>query len=176
MVANVGVESPAEKAGIQNGDVILRFNGKPVNRSGDLPPLVGATAIGKKVSVDVLRKGKKEEILVKIGELAADQVAQGPAGVTEPSGLGIVIGELDQEQRQKFGDRGLLVKEVNPNGPAAVAGIRAGDVILSYNHKDVKTSTQLSTLVKESPKEKPIAILVQRNQTTQYLALTIPKA
>jgi serine protease Do len=179
LVANVTDGGPAERAGIEAGDVILRYHGKPVNRSGDLPPLVGETAKGVEVEIEVLRNGKRRTLEVEIGELEDAEVTQlSQAAPADKGALGVAAANLDQQQRETLGvgERGVLVRNVNPESPAAEAGVLENDIILSFNRADVKNVKQLKRLIEEAPTDQPIAMLIMRDQRTQFLPVTIPES
>jgi len=177
LVSSVNPGSPADRAGIKAGDVILHYNGKSIDRSGNLPPLVGATALGSSVPVEVLRDGKTRQLTVTIAELAETptQLAQthGPA---EKGTLGVMVSDLNAQQRQALGlsEQGVLVNGLAPDSPAASAGLQPNDVILAFDHQAVKSVAQMKDLVKKAPTGKPIALLVQRDQSTLFLPVLIP--
>jgi serine protease Do len=174
LVAQVMPDSPALKAGLRTGDIITGFDGKSVEESAKLPPLVGNTPVGKSVPITVLRGGKTLELQVTIQQLVPEaQAKAGTKGSTRQLNMAVV--DLSAEQRGQLGldDRGVLVKEVAP-GPAASAGVRADDVILMLNHVDVKSASQFSQLVKKLPPGKPVPLLVQRGDGRMFLALTLP--
>ncbi len=171
LVANVIEDSPAEDAGLRSGDVILSFRGTDISRSSDLPPAVAGTPAGTRARVEILRDGDRRELQVNVGALKDEaKVARADARTPPQSRLGLVVDETDSEQD------GVIVRQVDPRGPAARAGIRSGDIILSFNQTAVKSARQLSELVEDSPSDKPIAVLIQRDTATQFLALTLPEA
>lgn len=179
LVAQVVSNSPAEKADFQSGDIILSFNGKDVNYSSALPPLVGSVTPGSTVDAIVLRNGKRTTLPVTIEPLEEDRQASS-APVQEPmneSRLGVVVGQVPEDMQEQMGiDHGVLVTELNPESAAAIAGIRQGDVILSINRDKVHSVTELETLVNDAPSDEAIPVLVQRNTSPMFLALTLPSA
>ncbi len=178
LVSRVLPSSPAEKAGLKVGDVILEFNGKPVTDSASLPPLVGMTAVGAKVKVKLIRDGKPMSVDIKIGELPGDDElrlsAAGEQGERLGDRIGLRVTALDEEQRERFGieKNGVLVAEVL-EGAAKKAGVRRGDVILMLNNTDVKDIDQFADLVKKLPANKSIRVLLQRGSGPVFLALKI---
>lgn len=180
LVSKVLDDSPAAKAGLKVGDIILEFEGKEVVHSSDLPPLVGHAPIGAAARVKVLRNGKVETVKVKVAELPpeeklAEASAEAQKGKTDR--LGLVAQDLTAEQRKALElDRfGVLVQELD-EGPAADAGIRRGDVIVKLNGVDVENSNQLKKLVRELPAGKSVPVLVQRRSGPVFLALRVPEA
>jgi serine protease Do len=174
LVANVEPGSPAAKAGVKTGDIILNYDGKKLDTSAALPPLVGATNVGKEVKLKVLRKGRERTLDVTIEKLPETMASAKPVGQTKT--LNLVVSDLNPQQRKELGigDRGVLVQEVGP-GPAANAGIRPGDVLLQLNEKDIHDVSQLEKLVNKLPKGKAVTLFIQRNKSPMFLALTIPK-
>ena len=173
LIADVQEDSPAQKAGLQVSDVILRFNGKPVENSGDLPRLVGAVKPGSKVPVQVWRKGALKELTVALGappETEADASSSGKPGKVPRGGL--MVSELSAEQKKALKiSSGVLVE--GAMGDAARAGIREGDVILAVNNNPVKTVEDLRKLIKAVPKGRSAAILVRRGDGAIYIPLKI---
>jgi serine protease Do len=177
-VAKVLPDSPAEDAGFKVGDVVVKFDGKDVVYSSDLPVLVGRTEIGKQVAVDVIRGGKNKTLKVKIGELPDKELAEGqePPAPAESSGnrLGLVVETLGEEQRRQMEleGRGVLVRKVE-KGAAADAGVRAGDVILMIDNKDVSDADEFEKIVTGLPENKMVPVLVQRRNSPVFLAMKI---
>jgi serine protease Do len=159
LVSSVENGSPAEKAGVEPGDVILRFNGQPVDHSVDLPTLVADAAPGSTQKLDVMRHGSAKSLNVVVGEMKSAKDGAGSHS-GEPQGrLGLSVRPLDKDEQQQIGVRGgLLVEDVD--GPAAVAGIESGDVILSLNGTAVTGVAQLRNLVDKAGKN--VALLVER--------------
>ncbi len=176
LVAKVLKDSPAEKAGLEVGDVITRFNGKPVVRSSNLPPLVGISPVGEKVKVEILRKGKLKTLKVTLGELPDDdmQVAAGEPGTTNETRLNITVMDLTAEQRKKLDikEGGVIVQKIQA-GPARKAGVRRGDVILMINNVDVKDAKHFAEISADLPADKSLPLLVQRRGGPVFLALKI---
>ena len=171
LVSQVQPDSPAQKAGFQASDVILSFNGKPVENSGDLPRMVGMAKPGAKVQAEIWRKGKRQQIDVVLGELPAASQVSSKDGKTYSRG-GLALTELSEEQRDALGiDHGLLVEDVT--GDAARAGIRTGDVILAVNNSKVSTVAGLRKLMAAVPVGRTVAILVRRGEGSMYVPLKI---
>ncbi len=176
LVAGVEKGSPAERGGLDAGDVILKFDGKPIATSSDLPRVVGATRPGKEVTVEVLRRGGVKNLSVTVGEMPVDdkdeaRPSRGPAKV-EPNRLGLTLRELTPQQRKKLGGRnGLLV--VGAESAAAQAGIRRGDVILAVNNSEVQGLEQFNKLVTGIAGGKTVALLVLRGDSTLYVPVKV---
>ncbi len=174
LVASVTNNSPAAAAGVQTGDVILSFNGTPVSKSSELPPLVGLVPVGDEAELEVQRQNKTITLNVTIAELDdGERVAGAPGNNSSNSGLGIVAGELTASQKESTGGIGVLIQQVQPGGAAAEAGMRSGDVLVSLNQTDVESVSQLSELVKETPRDRPVPVLIQRNNQPLFSALTL---
>jgi serine protease Do len=176
LVAKVLPDSPAQAAGIEVGDVIVRFDGKEVRDSASLPPIVGRTKVGVSIPVDVIRNRKQKVVKVKLGELPEDAAvasADKPAA-DKTNRLGMSVAELSDEQRAELEvDTGVLVTRL-VEGAASRAGVHKGDIILSIENKSVKNVEAFRKLVKELPDNKSVAILVQRNGSPTFLALKVP--
>ncbi len=178
LIAKVLPDGPAEKAGIEVGDIVTKFNGNNVNFSSDLPPLVGSTAIDDVVQVEVIRRSKYKTIRVKISELPTDeQVAATNTGKKQESSnnpLNMNVSDLSDQQREEMGieDHGVLIDEVG-SGPAETAGIRSGDVLLLMNNTKVKNAEHFSQLMTSLPKGKSIPVLIQRRGGPIFLALKL---
>lgn len=169
---------PADKAGIQAGDIILRFGEGEVKTSSDLPLLVGNTPIGTTVPVILLRNGTEKTINVTVAKLESkDGEDSGPTeiGAAEQGSLGIVVGQLTAEELQKRKlSSGVLIEQVVGGSPAARAGLEAGDVVVSINNQPVKSPADLKAAVQAAPSGKPLALLVQQGENTRFLTVTKP--
>lgn len=175
LVAQVMPDSPAAKAGLKVGDIILKYAGKNIDASADLPVLVGSTPIGDRVPLSIQRDGKSRTVKVTIETLTEDTAGE-PMTNTPTYQLSMGVAELTEAQRKELdiGEHGVLVTEVN-EGPAASAGIRPRDILLMLDHKAIDSVADLVNTVKTLPKEKPVSVLIQRNGSQMFLALTLPK-
>ncbi len=181
LVSSVEKGSPAEKAGIEVGDVILKFGGREVNSSEDLPRLVGGTKPGAKAAVQLMRNKATREVSVVVGEMpdearAAQRSQRRGPGAKPPSEsvsrLGMTLSEPTAEQRKELKiTGGILVEEAQ--GPAAKAGIRRGDIILAVNNQDVKSLDQFTQLMAQFEKGKIVAMLVRRGGNALYIPFRI---
>ncbi|MEW5824283.1 MAG: DegQ family serine endoprotease [Pseudomonadota bacterium] len=171
LVAQVTADSPAEKAGLREGDIILRFDGHEISESSQLPARVGATAVGRSVPVVVLRDGKETRL-----EVTIQQLQDGEGGALAGSGqsvLGMNVTALDAPTRKELKiEGGLRVTQLN-DGPAARAGIRPGDVLLEINGEKLTKPSDLEKAAKALPKNKPVAVRLLRDGTPMFLALRL---
>ncbi len=177
LVNSVEKGGPADKAGVETSDVILKFDGKPVNSSSDLPRLVAATRPGTKVQMQVWRKGAAKDLTVTVGELQdekrADRTRKPAAKPADAvSKLGLVLTELTPEQRKELGIAGGLLVE-DAQGNAAKAGIRRGDVLLAVNNQDIKSLEQLNQVLSQFEKSRSVALLIRRGDSSIYVPLRL---
>jgi serine protease Do len=176
LVSNVEKGSPAEKGGLEAGDVIVKFDGKAISTSSDLPRVVGATKPGKQVAVEVLRKGASRTLNVAAGEMPVDKDepvvnAKAPAKA-EANRLGLMVQNPTPQQKRKLSNKsGVIVIEAQGN--AAQAGIRKGDVILALNNGEIKNAEQFNRQVAAMGSGKSVALLVQRGENTLYVPVKI---
>lgn len=169
LVSSVESGSPAEKAGIESGDVILKFNDKDIVRSSDLPPLVAGVKPGQEAKLALWHKGKHKEISLKVGEMQTE--TKGFAPHQNADKLGMSVRELSPEERKRVKvNGGLLVESVINNSPAARAGIRTGDIILAVNGDRLSDVNDLRKLV--TINRKPVALLVMRDDQSMFVPIS----
>ncbi len=176
LIAMVEKASPAEKGGIQPGDIILKFNKNFIASSSDLPKFVGTTKPFTKVPVEILRKGKKIKLDVRVGEMPSEKtvVASRESKINEVNRIGLSLKELNNDERKKINGRnGLLVVKVE--GSASTSGIRTGDVILAFNNSAVESIASFNKKIRRVPKGKTIALLIYRNSNTIYIPVKVVK-
>lgn len=180
LVSMVEPEGPAAKAGVQSGDVITHFEGKPINQVSDLPRIVGGTKPGTKAALEVWRKGKAVKLQVEVGEMtdgdAASPGAQTPEAetATATDALGLKVTDVAKDVRKKLRIGGG-VQVVEAEGPAANAGLAPGDVILTVNHVDITDAKQFAKVVSELSNARAAALLVMRGDQSQWVTLTPKK-
>ena len=187
---------PAQSGGIEPSDIILRFDGKVVNTSGDLPRIVAATRPGSRVPVEVWRKGQSRELTVTVADTPDERAAargpqrgqpgpqgqapQGQAPQAQPpnvSGRGqprqglSVIDPTPEQRAQLRLAAGVLVEEAQGN--AARAGIRRGDVVVAINNVEIKTAEQFNALMGQFERGRNVALLVRRGENSIYIPLRI---
>jgi serine protease Do len=178
LIAGVEKSGPAEKGGLEAGDVITKFDGKPIITSSDLPRAVGATKPGKIAAVEILRKGAVKTLNVGVGEMPTDpaEAAQTPKAPpkAEANKIGLTLKELTSQQKKKLnGKNGLLV--IDSTGSAAQAGIRRGDVILGLNNSETQSVEQFNKQINGVAAGKTVAVLVQRDGSTLYVPIKVTK-
>ena len=172
LVAAVEPKSPAEKAGIKTGDIILGVEGKDIENSIELPRVIGESRPGTQVKLKIWRRGETKELSAALGEMPAEKVARADTGGSKmkPGKLGVAVRPLtDEERSQIASDGGLLVEQAE--GPAARAGVQAGDVILAFNNQPVKSVDQLKRLVDRS--KGAVALLIQREGNKIYVPVRL---
>lgn len=169
LVSEVNTDSPAAKAGLKPGDVIVAYAGEPIVDSADLPPLVGSTQPGVTQNLTVIRDGKQRDIVVTLGKLP--DAKQNELAMNTPDDgaprLNVLVADLPN------GEKGVRVQQVGP-GIAAEAGVQTGDILLSLNRQPVENATHLQQLVKQLPAGKRVPLLVKRDGGSLYLALEVP--
>jgi serine protease Do len=179
LVAKIIPGSPAEKAGLQIGDIITEFNGQQIETSGDLPPMVGITPIDEKATLKIIRQGENKTIEFKVGLLPDEDEklakAKEPAKPANKR-LGVSVIDLTDVQREalQVNKNGVLVQEV-AKGAAKDAGILRGDVILRIQNNIVRDVADFDKIVKKLPAGKSVAVLIQRQGNPVFLALKIDK-
>jgi serine protease Do len=177
LVSGVEKGGPAEKAGVEPGDVILRFDGKPVSSSEDLPRVVGGTKPGSRVTMQVWRSKASRDVQVTVAELPDDRGARGPRRggkppAATPGVFGMSLVELTEAQRKELKVEGGVLVD-NAQGAAARAGIRRGDVILAVNNQDVKSVDHFRELMGQVEKGRIVALLVRRGANSLYVPFRI---
>ena len=174
LVAQVVANSPASKAGIQVGDVIVGFNGQEVDRSSTLPPLVGAADISSVARLAIIRHKKPKTISVKLEGLPEDKVAlatpEKEQKLDEILGLSVIDLAADVRKKLDIKRGGVLVQSVG-NGIAAKAGVRPGDVIMQFGGKAVKSRQSFKLLADKVVPGKFVSLLINRQGTPIFLAL-----
>lgn len=176
LVARVIPDSPAEKAGLQVGDVIVEFNGKKVTRSSSLPPLVGRTPVGENSKLTIIRDRKKRTLRVRIAQLPDQElraeVVRPKEKDVEHSALGMSVKEVDEDTREKLKlQGGVLVTKVDENSAADDAGVIEGDVISMIDNRNVDSVDEFHRQVKQLEPGQSTALLVQRSNGPVFLAI-----
>jgi len=180
VVSAILPDSPASKSSLKVGDVITHFDGRKVEKSSSLPPLVGRVPVNSDARLGVVREGQEIEVIVNIGELPGqEELAQAgrPQGGYQPNVLSLDVEPLDDATREQFGiDKGgVMVSRVIADGPADMAGIEPGDILLMVDNKPVDTPRQFASVTQQLGDTKSVAVLVQRQSGPVFLALQIDK-
>lgn len=180
LISAVEKGGPADKAGVRPSDVILKFDGKAVASSADLPRIVAATKPGTKVSVQLWRKGSALDVSVVVGEIKDEGgVAQrgGSRGSAQGSSesetrLGVVVSELNDQQKAELQvEGGLIVEDLK--GAAARSQLQRGDVILAVGNIEIRSAEQFNEVLKKVPRGRNIALLVRRSEGTVYVPIKL---
>jgi len=179
LVSKVLPDSPAEKAGLQIGDIITEFNGQQIETSGDLPPMVGITPINDKATLKIIRQGETKTLDFKVGLLPdeADKLAEAKTAPKLPHNrLGVNVIDLTDAQREtlQIAKNGVLVQDV-AKGTAKDAGIQRGDVILRIQNNVVRDAADFEKIVTKLAAGKSVAILIQRQGSPVFLAIKVEK-
>ncbi len=167
LVSSVMKNSPAARAGIEPGDVILKFNGQEIAKSSDLPPLVSRQSPGYVAKVDIWHKGNVKTLSIKIGEMELADNEQAEGGSETHGKLGLALRQLTSEERKRADIESGLVVEGVEDGPAANAGIRPGDIILSVNQQKIDSIGQLKSALEKAKKN--VALLILRGDQRLFV-------
>lgn len=174
LVSQVVPDGPADKAGIEQGDVIVNFDGRAVGDSKDLPRIVASTPVGKTVTVKLLRDGKEVERQARIGELEEANTSEGTKSPIQPA-LGLTVRNLTPQAARELGLKkttGIVVTGVEAGSPAAEAMLQVGDVIQAVNRKPVGNVDEFAKAVEKAKGGGSVLFLVQRGQNTLFAAVT----
>ena len=179
LVADVMADTPAEKAGIERGDIIVEFNGRRIEEMNDLPRVVATTPPNADVPVKILRKGQEKVVQVKVAELKdkEERVAASSGGTLEES-LGLTVQELTPEIARSLRvneSKGLVVTNVEEGSPADEVGLRRGDVIVEVNQKKVDNLRDYRAALGRVGSADSLLLLVRRGGNVLYVALKMTK-
>ena len=177
LVAQLVEDGPAAKGGLQVGDVILSLNGQSINESADLPHLVGNMKPGDKINLDVIRNGQRKSLSMAVGNLPDDDeeiASMGAPGAERSSNrLGVTVADLTAEQRKSLDIQGgVVIKEVQ-DGPAAVIGLRPGDVITHLDNKAVTSTKIFADVAKALPKNRSVSMRVLRQGRASFITFKL---
>ncbi|TDO12645.1 MULTISPECIES: DegQ family serine endoprotease [Halomonas] len=176
LIADLDPQGPAARAGLQAGDIILAVNGEAVESSSTLPRLIGRVSPGSEVTLTLLRNGERRELTVTVGDWpdTADASANAQNAEPTPARLGIAVSPLSDAEQRKLGiEGGVRVREIDPRGTAAEAGIRAGDILVSIDHRAVEGPEHLAELVAELPEDRAIPVRLYRDGHSLFVALRL---
>jgi serine protease Do len=175
LVRSVEQGGPAEKAGIEPGDIITKVDGRAVERSTDLPRVIGASKPGSRVTLQVYRRGASRDIPVSVVEFEPEAPKRAAAPDTEApaasvKSLGLGLADLGEAQRRELKIKGGVRVE-SVEGPAARAGLREGDIILALDNTEVSDVRQFQSLVQKADKNKSLSVLVRRGEGVNYFVI-----
>jgi serine protease Do len=181
LVRGVEVGSPADKAGVEAGDIITRFEGKAVEKSSDLPRMVGGTKPGTRSALTVFRRGGYKELTVTIAEIEADKPARKatdkedkPKASSAGQALGLAVSELTEAQKKELKLKGGVKVEAATDA-AARAGLREGDVIVQIANMEVANVKAFDLAVSKLDKNKAVNVLFRRGEWAQYVVIRLAR-
>ena len=172
LVAEVLPGGPADKAGVQRGDVIISFGGKGVEKSHDLPALVAGTPVGEKTALTLLRKGKEQELKIEVAKLAAETPRVEGRSLKAEERWGLMLQDLDPQIANRLGvdaDQGAVVTGVKPGSPAERASLHRGDVILEVDQEPVASAEEVKQAMGD---KETVLLLVQRKEMKRFVAMS----
>lgn len=174
LVSQVSDDSPAEKAGLQQGDLIVQYQGKPVKDVGSFRNSVSLTAPGSTAELTVLRNGKQVELRVKIGQLTKQKMSAQDS-TQRSDEIGLVVQTLTTELAEQFNGKageGVVVTDVRQGSIAAMAGIEPGTIILQINRVSVSSAEEFARLVKQGANKQHLLLLVRMDGMQRFIALS----
>jgi serine protease Do len=177
LVRGVEAGSPAEKAGIEGGDIITRFEGKAIEKSSDLPRIVGGTKPGTKSTITIFRRGATKELSITIAEVEADKPAvkasareEKPKASAVGQAVGLAVSEVPDAQKKELKIKGGVRVESAVDA-AARAGLREGDIILALANTDIASVKEFEAALSKHDKTKPLPVLIRRGELAQYVII-----
>ena len=179
LIAQVGKESPAERAGLLSGDVIVQFDGEDIETSADLPHVVGLIAPGTLCTVNIIRDGSEQTLEVEVGGLSADQVARVDAGVSEDGALvllGMRVAPADSAALAEMGlAGGVVITEVEPGSAAAASGVREGDILTRFGSTAVTRMRDLEEASEGLTPGASVPLRLIRGGSPLFIGIRIPE-
>ena len=173
LIGQVGKNSPAERAGLQAGDIILEYKNQELTEMSMLPTLVAQTPVNEKAILTIFRKGKEQKISVIIGQLEGE-TALVAEDAQKTITFGLTVQDLSPELAETMhtpGQKGVIVTNVSPGSSAEYAGFTRGDIILEINQKAVRTVTELTTELGKTNNFRKILFMVKRGNTTRFVVV-----
>ncbi len=175
LVAEVTPDSPAHRAGLERGDIIVAFNQTEIVNSRELPALVAQTPVGTQAIIGVLRGGKSQTLTVTLGELKDERQTEMASGEASPGNWGMTVTAITPDIRRQLqieaAQKGVVVSEVEPGSAASRAGVRRGDVIEEVNRRAVASVSDFTTIVSEMQDQDRLLLLIRRSDFTSFFAL-----
>jgi serine protease Do len=173
LVADVMADSPAEKAGLKQGDIIIGLNGKEIPDSHSLSRQVASTAPNAKLTLKLIRDGRTTDLDVTIGTMPEEGTEVTPA--RKESAWGLTVQNLTPELAKRFGweadERGVIISEIDPTSTAAEARLRPGDLIKEVNRQKIQNLRDYNQALEKAAKDESLLLLVKRGENTFYVAL-----
>ena len=180
LIAQVGEDSPADRAGLQSGDIIVEFADETIETSADLPHVVGLIAPGTEVTAVIVRDGDEEVIAVEVGGLGADEVARVDTGMSADGSLsllGMTMTEVEPAVLSELGlAGGAVISEVEPDSPADEAGVRVGDILTRFGNQPVSRVSDLSTVAEGLTPGSSVPARLIRGRSPLFIGIRIPSA
>lgn len=176
LVNKIYPDSPAEKAGLKEGDIIIEFNGKLIDLSSHLPHVVGRTKVDTEVDVVVMRDRKRQTIKLKVGALPKDQLQASMGSQVQDfeSRIGLVVRDITEEEKDQQGvDYGVVVERVLEGGVAKEAGIRNGDIITLLDNEIIRSMDDFESIVENIPDNKAVPARIVRRGSPSFLVIKI---
>ena len=178
LIAQVGRDSPAERAGLQSGDVIVAFDDEPIETSADLPHIVGLIAPGSRVEALLVRDGDEQSVTVEVGALASDQVARVDAGVSVDGSLqllGMRVAEAEADALADLGlSGGVVIEAVEPDSPAAEAGVRDGDILTRLGSRPISRVSDVTAAADDLASGSSVPARLIRGRSPLFIGIRIP--
>ena len=177
LISEVTPGSPAAKAGVRSGDILLEYNGRPVNNYRDLSFAVAETKVGASSKLKLLRQGQAMVLDVTVGERQVEGTEASEPPVSDEQGkLGIAVAEITPDVARQLGvssTEGVLVTDVRPGSPADEGGIRPGDVIREFNRNPVKTARELVSAARNLKRGSSVMLKIERQGRTRFVAFEL---
>ena len=172
LVNKVEANGPADRAGIEAGDIVLRFNDIAIEKTSDLPRLVGETKPGSKINLSIWRKGQTRQLSVVVTALEEDSPRKisGNEATPQTNILGLIVSDLSEQQKQALKLTGGVVVDA-ANGTAARAGIRADDIILAVGNTAITNAKQFNVILEKIDRKRSLALLIRRGDSAQFIAV-----
>ena len=180
LIVQVGKDSPADRAGIQSGDVIVKFADETIETSADLPHVVGLIAPGTKVTAVIVRDGKEKVVAAEVGGLGADDIARVDSGVSADGSLsllGMTVTELEPAMLSELGlAGGAMISDVELDSPADAAGVRVGDILTRFGNQPVSRVSDLSAAAEGLIPGSSVPMRLIRGRSPLFIGIRIPSA
>ena len=173
LIAQLDANGPGQASGLRVSDIILSFNKKPIQRSSDLPHIVGPIKPGTTVPAEVMRKGELVKLEITVGSRTQPVTPEERESQAKQSRIGAAVQDLTDAERDAVGSDGVVIISVEPSSPAAKAGLRQGDVIVQLGFEDVTSVTTFAQVEEALPSNKPLPVRVIRQGTPLFRSLVV---